>query len=144
MNHFNFEKKYFNYLQKIIAISAVVIFAVLSFMPLFFAIKRLQTVTGVSVFSAISTFFDRPANLESLSFTLVEASVSALATVLIGLPIAWHLARSEWKHVRLVRALLAVPFVTPNGISRPHFRRRIIVEYGDRFTIGNRYYWSYG
>ncbi len=64
MNHFNFEKKYFNYLQKIIAISAVVIFAVLSFMPLFFAIKRLQTVTGVSVFSAISTFFDRPANLE--------------------------------------------------------------------------------
>ena len=135
MNHFNFEKKYFNYLQKIIAISAVVIFAVLSFMPLFFAIKRLQTVTGVSVFSAISTFFDRPANLESLSFTLVEASVSALATVLIGLPIAWHLARSEWKHVRLVRALLAVPFVTPAIVAAMGFLA-LISEGGLLWSMG--------
>ena len=135
MNHFNFEKKYFNYLQKIIAISAVVIFAVLSFMPLFFAIKRLQTVTGVSVFSAISTFFDRPANLESLSFTLVEASVSALATVLIGLPIAWHLARSEWKHVRLVRALLAVPFVTPAIVAAMGFLA-LISEGGLLWSVG--------
>ena len=135
MNHFNFEKIYFNYLQKIIAISAVVIFAVLSFMPLFFAIKRLQTVTGVSVFSAISTFFDRPANLESLSFTLVEASVSALATVLIGLPIAWHLARSEWKHVRLVRALLAVPFVTPAIVAAMGFLA-LISEGGLLWSVG--------
>ena len=135
MNHFNFEKKYFNYIQKIIAISAVVIFAVLSFMPLFFAIKRLQTVTGVSVFSAISTFFDRPANLESLSFTLVEASVSALATVLIGLPIAWHLARSEWKHVRLVRALLAVPFVTPAIVAAMGFLA-LISEGGLLWSVG--------
>jgi len=135
LNHFNFEKKYFNYLQKIIAISAVVIFAVLSFMPLFFAIKRLQTVTGVSVFSAISTFFDRPANLESLSFTLVEASVSALATVLIGLPIAWHLARSEWKHVRLVRALLAVPFVTPAIVAAMGFLA-LISEGGLLWSVG--------
>jgi thiamine transport system permease protein len=135
LNHFNFEKKYFNYLQKIIAISAVVIFAVLSFMPLFFAIKRLQTVTGVSVFSAISTFFDRPANLESLSFTLVEASVSALATVLIGLPIAWHLARSEWKHVRLVRALLAVPFVTPAIVAAMGFLA-LISEGGLLWSMG--------
>ena len=104
-------------------------------MPLFFAIKRLQTVTGVSVFSAISTFFDRPANLESLSFTLVEASVSALATVLIGLPIAWHLARSEWKHVRLVRALLAVPFVTPAIVAAMGFLA-LISEGGLLWSVG--------
>ena len=104
-------------------------------MPLFFAIKRLQTVTGVSVFSAISTFFDRPANLESLSFTLVEASVSALATVLIGLPIAWHLARSEWKHVRLVRALLAVPFVTPAIVAAMGFLA-LISEGGLLWSMG--------
>ncbi len=104
-------------------------------MPLFFAIKRLQTVTGVSVFSAISTFFDRPANLKSLSFTLVEASVSALATVLIGLPIAWHLARSEWKHVRLVRALLAVPFVTPAIVAAMGFLA-LISEGGLLWSMG--------
>ena len=135
MNHFNFEIKYYDYLQKIIAISAVIIFAVLSFAPLLFAIIRLQTVTGVSVFSAISTFFDRPSNLESLYFTLVEASVSALATVVIGLPIAWHLARSEWKHVRIVRALLAVPFVTPAIVAAMGFLA-LISEGGILWSIG--------
>ena len=113
--------KYFNYLNITISLSAVIAFAILSFAPLFFAIERLQMVTGESVISAISAFADRPANMDALSFTILEASVSALATVLIGLPIAWHLARGEWKHVRLVRALLAVPFVTPAIVAAMGF-----------------------
>ncbi|MCS5533793.1 MAG: hypothetical protein NZ736_06010 [Candidatus Poseidoniaceae archaeon] len=135
MNYFVNDKNYFNYLKSIIGISAVIIFAIISFAPLFFAIERLQMVTGVSVFSAMSAFTDRPANLDSLTFTLVEASISAIATIIIGLPIAWHLARSEWKHVRLVRALLAVPFVTPAIVAAMGFLA-LISEGGILWRIG--------
>ena len=135
MNNFSIEKKYFNYLKCLIGASAVIIFAIISFAPLFFAIERLQLVTGVSVISAMSSFADRPANMDSLTFTLVEASFSAVATVLIGLPIAWHLARSEWKHVRLVRALLAVPFVTPSIVAAMGFLA-LISQGGILWSIG--------
>jgi len=121
LNNLLSRNKYFNYFNIVISLSAVIAFAIISFAPLFFAIERLQMVTGQSVISAISTFADRPANMDALSFTIIEASVSALATVLIGLPIAWHLARGEWKHVRLVRALLAVPFVTPAIVAAMGF-----------------------
>jgi len=127
--------KYLNYFNLIISLFAVIAFAIISFAPLFFAIERLQMVTGESVISAISIFADRPANMDALSFTILEASVSALATVLIGLPIAWHLARGEWKHVRLVRALLAVPFVTPAIVAAMGFLA-LISEGGILWNLG--------
>lgn len=34
--------------------------------------------------------------VEALTYTVLEASVSALLTVLIGLPIAWCLGRYQW------------------------------------------------
>ena len=127
--------KYLNYFNLIISLFAVIAFAIISFAPLFFAIERLQMVTGESLISAISIFADRPANMDALSFTILEASVSALATVLIGFPIAWHLARGEWKHVRLVRALLAVPFVTPAIVAAMGFLA-LISEGGILWNLG--------
>ncbi len=135
MNNLLRRNKYFNYFNIVISLSAVIAFAIISFAPLLFAIQRLQMVTGESVISAISTFADRPSNMDALYFTIVEASVSALATVLIGLPIAWHLARGEWKHVRVVRALLAVPFVTPAIVAAMGFLA-LISKGGNLWNLG--------
>ncbi|MEA2058820.1 MAG: iron ABC transporter permease, partial [Actinomycetota bacterium] len=46
-------------------------------------------------------------------FTLWQAVVSTLATLLVGLPGAYVLARFEFPGRRIVRALILVPFVLP-------------------------------
>jgi thiamine transport system permease protein len=44
-----------------------------------------------------------------------------MLTVIIGLPIAWFLSRHQWKRIRLLRAFLAVPFVTPAIVAAMGF-----------------------
>ena len=49
-----------------------------------------------------------------MKFTLLEATISTVFTLLIGLPVAWYLGKYRWKNIRIIRALLSVPFVTPS------------------------------
>ncbi len=59
--------------------------------------------------------------MKALKFTMLESVASALLTVLIGLPIAWCLSKYSWRQVRILRALLAVPFVTPAIVASMGF-----------------------
>ena len=42
-------------------------------------------------------------------------------TLIIGVPLAWYLGRYEWKRIRIIRALLSVPFVMPAIVAAMGF-----------------------
>ena len=99
----------------IIAQWAIIIgFCTLTILPLIYAIFRLTSVTDMSIFSALSDFFSDDDTLRALEFTVIEATISTLFTLLFGLPIAWYLGRYKWRNIRFIRAILSVPFVTPS------------------------------
>ncbi|WP_435866456.1 ABC transporter permease [Streptosporangium sandarakinum] len=54
-----------------------------------------------------------PHVLEALRLSLVCATVATAACLLLGVPLAWLLARVEFPGRRLVRALVTVPLVLP-------------------------------
>ena len=99
----------------IVAQWAIIIgFCTLTISPLIYAIFRLTSVTDMSIFSALSDFFSDDDTLRALEFTVIEATISTLFTLLFGLPIAWYLGRYKWRNIRFIRAILSVPFVTPS------------------------------
>jgi molybdate transport system permease protein len=49
----------------------------------------------------------------ALAITLKLALVTTLILLLIGTPLAWWLARSQWRHKYLVEAMVALPLVLP-------------------------------
>ncbi|MEQ4720686.1 ABC transporter permease [Nonomuraea sp. B19D2] len=54
-----------------------------------------------------------PHVLEALRLSLVTATVATALCLLLGVPLAWLLARAEFPGQRLVRALVTVPLVLP-------------------------------
>ena len=99
----------------------VAVFILGSTIPFIYAILRLNQVTKWTALDAILRFHSANGATEALQFTLVEALASAVLTILIGLPVAWCLSRYRWRRVRIVRAFLAVPFVTPSIVAAMGF-----------------------
>jgi thiamine transport system permease protein len=99
----------------------VVVFLIGTMLPFAYALIRLNYVTGWTLWQAIFEFPHVYGGLEALRFTFLEAFASSLLTVVIGLPIAWFLSRYQWKRIRLLRAFLAVPFVTPAIVAAMGF-----------------------
>jgi molybdate transport system permease protein len=54
-----------------------------------------------------------PGVLTALRLSLVSASIATVVCVILGVPLAWILARLEFPGRRLVRALVTVPLVLP-------------------------------
>ena len=107
--------------EKSIRLLAVVLFTLGSTLPFVYALTRLKYVTGWSAWQAIREFNTVYGGMDALKFTLLEAVASSLLTVLIGLPVAWCLSRYKWKRIRMLRALIAVPFVTPSIVAAMGF-----------------------
>ncbi|MDG1539916.1 MAG: hypothetical protein P8Q40_08325, partial [Candidatus Poseidonia sp.] len=94
---------------------------VLGAAPLLLALLRLWDVTQVSPIEAIRQFPEQIGAMEALRFTLIEALLSTLLTVALGLPVAWALGRYKWKRIRSKRALFYLPFVTPPIVAAAGF-----------------------
>jgi molybdate transport system permease protein len=63
-----------------------------------------------------STLLERlaePGVLTALRLSLETASIATVACVVLGVPLAWVLARVEFRGRKLVRALVTVPLVLP-------------------------------
>ena len=114
-------KTILNSSEKSIRLLAVVLFTLGSTLPFVYALTRLKYVTGWSAWQAIREFNTVYGGMDALKFTLLEAVASSLLTVLIGLPVAWSLSRYKWKRIRMLRALIAVPFVTPSIVAAMGF-----------------------
>ncbi|NUR88036.1 MAG: molybdate ABC transporter permease subunit, partial [Nonomuraea sp.] len=54
-----------------------------------------------------------PHVLDALRLSLVSATIATAVCLLLGVPLAWLLARVEFPGRRLVRALVTVPLVLP-------------------------------
>jgi molybdate transport system permease protein len=63
--------------------------------------------------STIGTRLGRPEILQALRLSLVCATLATLFCLLVGVPLAWVLARASFPGRRLVRALVTVPLVLP-------------------------------
>ena len=99
----------------------VAVYLGLILIPVVLALDRLVFVTGSNPIEAIFRLDEHPLALEAVQFTFVQATLSALLTLAIGLPIAWWLGRYEWKHIGLIRAALTLPFVTPTVVAAMGF-----------------------
>ncbi|GAA1570908.1 ABC transporter permease [Actinomadura kijaniata] len=63
--------------------------------------------------STLGTRLAQPHVLEALRLSLVTATLATALCLLLGVPLAWMLARVPFRGVRLVRALVTVPLVLP-------------------------------
>lgn len=100
---------------------AVALVIALGLFPMTLALLRLWAVTGISPVQALFTVNQQPGAIEALRFSLLEAFVSTMFTVGIGLPIAWGFGRYQWQNLRMKRALLFLPFVTPPIVAAVGF-----------------------
>ena len=63
--------------------------------------------------STLGTRLAEPQVLDALRLSLFSATLATGLCVLLGVPLAWTLARVRFPGVRLVRALVTVPLVLP-------------------------------
>jgi molybdate transport system permease protein len=63
--------------------------------------------------STLGTRLSRPEILEALRLSVVCATLATVFCVIVGVPLAWVLARVSFPGRRLVRALVTVPLVLP-------------------------------
>ncbi|MCW2944486.1 MAG: ABC-type molybdate transport system permease component-like protein [Actinoallomurus sp.] len=63
--------------------------------------------------STIGTRLGRPEILDALRLSLVSATLATALCMVLGVPLAWMLARAAFPGRRLVRALVTVPLVLP-------------------------------
>jgi len=92
---------------------AIVLLA-LFLVPLFFTLSTaFLTEEGFSL-SRIQQTFTSAYTIRILLFTLYQAALSTLASVLVALPGAYLLANYSFKGRRFIRALTTVPFVIPS------------------------------
>ncbi|MCG8472161.1 MAG: iron ABC transporter permease [Desulfobacterales bacterium] len=87
---------------------------------------------GASPF--LETLF-RPTTFQVISFTLWQALVSTVVSLVLGLPGAWLLGRASFKGKRVLKALTAVPFVLPSILVVLAF----VVFYGNSGVL-NRFF----
>ena len=73
-----------------------------------------------------------PGVLTALRLSLLTATLATLVCLLLGVPLAWLLARVEFRGRRLVRALVTVPLVLPpvvGGVA-------LLLVFGRRGLVG--------
>ena len=88
----------------------------------------------------LGTHLSQPAVLEALRLSLVSAFLATLVSLVLGVPLAWVLARAELPGMRLIRALITLPLVLPpvvGGVA-------LLMLLGRRGLIGAHLYDWFG
>ncbi len=92
------------------------------FLGLFF-FYPLARILGLSVsVDALAQIVERPYYRGVLWFTIWQAALSTVLTLLLGLPAAYLFARFEFRGKGTLRALTTVPFVMPTVVVAAAFR----------------------
>ncbi len=100
---------------------AVGLYTILILVPLWLAIDRLIWVAGYDVLGWFESLDENFISDGVLEFTILQASLSMIFTLVIGIPIAWQLGRYKWPFESLIRSLLTMPFVMPSIIAAMGF-----------------------
>lgn len=81
-----------------------------------------------------------PAALEALRLSAITSALATLAAVIVGVPLAWLLARDVLPATRLVRALVIVPLLLPPVVSGV----ALLAAFGRRGLVGGPLYDAFG
>jgi len=101
--------------------------APLVFLALFYALPmaqvlRLSLTRGAGLAAPFVEVLRSPLQRDILGFTFLQASLSTLLTLLVGLPGAYLLARYSFRGRSLLLALTSVPFVMPTLVVGAAFQ----------------------
>ena len=107
--------------SKNIGLFAFFIYTVLVLVPLWLAVDRLIWIAGYDVIDWIQSLERNYVSMGTYQFTLLQASISTIVTLAIGIPIAWQLGRYKWPHDYLIRSILTMPFVMPSIVAAMGF-----------------------
>lgn len=105
--------------------SALLALVPLAFVGAFFLIPLVALINraiGQSGGESIATMLEQTRAWHLLWFTVFQAGMSVLCTVVIGLPIAWLTSRVQLPGMGALRALVFVPFVLPTVVVGIAFR----------------------
>ncbi|MCA9938713.1 MAG: iron ABC transporter permease [Anaerolineales bacterium] len=94
----------------------------LLFLALFFFYPLVNILRLSLTVAALQTFFARAYLWRVLWFTVWQAALSTLLTLLIGLPASYLFARYDFAGKHLLRALTTIPFVMPTVVVAAAFR----------------------
>ena len=97
--------------------AAIAAFLFLIASPIFLAVYRLIDVAGTNPWAWIETLDGNYMSAGAIEFTFLQSILSSLATISLGLPVAWLLGRYDWGMQSIIRAVLTVPFVMPSIIA---------------------------
>lgn len=103
-------------------LSWLLLFIPLAFLGWFFLwpLGNIFRLTGTV--TAVPELLQRPYFWRILGFTLWQAGLSTLFTLIIGIPAAFLFARYRFRGMKLLKALTAVPFVMPTVVVAAAFR----------------------
>lgn len=96
---------------------SIVAYMLLILVPLWLALDRLVWVAGYDIFSWVDSLGRNYISQGVIEFTILQAFFSTIATLVIGLPIAWQLGRYEWPLQSLIKSILTMPFVMPSIVA---------------------------
>ena len=106
-----------NNLQKIFGAIAVVLYTIITIVPIVFALDRLILVSGFDPILWVQSLDKNYVSRGTIGFTFIQSFFSTILTILIGFPIAWVLGRYSWPFKALLRSILTLPFVIPAIIA---------------------------
>ena len=108
-----------------LALGPVLVLCVFFVLPVCGMLARGLWSDGSLDLGAVLEVLSRPRVHRVLWFTLWSASVATALTLVLGLPAAYVLHRLTFPGVRLLRALLLIPFVLPTVVVGVAFRQLI-------------------
>lgn len=101
--------------HRFVGLPGTLILALLFLLPVSLVLlQAFVTEEGIFTLSTLRSTLFSPYLLRVLLFTLTQALVSTVASLLLALPGAYLLATYEFKGKRFIRALTLVPFVLPS------------------------------
>lgn len=95
-------------------IPSMVVLLMLFFVPLFFTLSSAFITEEGFSFSRLVSVFSDPYTQKIMGFTLLQATLSTLASLAVALPGAYLIATYSFKGKRMILALSAIPFVIPS------------------------------
>jgi thiamine transport system permease protein len=96
--------------------------APLVFLAWFFFYPLANILVATVTAGALTELISRPYYLQVIGFTVYQATLSTLLTLIAGLPAAYLFARYDFPAKGLLRALVTVPFVLPTVVVATAFR----------------------
>ncbi len=113
---------------------ALLILTFLFFIPLIIVLsKAFVDENNIFSFSVFLTLLKDPYILRVISFTIMQAAISTIGALIIGLPGAYLLANYSFRGKRLIKAISSIPFILPSILVVLGF----VIFYGNKGILNS-------